>query len=150
MSLETQRKIAARVMKCGASRVWLDPERISDIEEAITAADIRRLVKDGAVRKEQKKGVSRSRKSKIARQKSRGRRKGHGSKKGSLSGGKKEWVKRIRVLRKMLREFRSQRRIENRTYRELYMKSKSGFFRSRGHLMTYMERNNLLKKAEEK
>ncbi len=149
MNLETQKKIAARVMKCGRSRVWLDPERINDIEEAITAADIRRLVKNGVIRKIQKQGVSRFRKKKIALQKSKGRRKGHGSRKGSVANlDKEQWMKRIRTLRKMLKDYRSQGRIEKRTYRDLYMKTKSGFFRSKAHLQNYMERNNMLKEEK--
>lgn len=149
MNLTTQRKIAARALKCGKSRVWFDPERINDIEEAITSADIRHLAKEGAIRKMQKQGVSTSRKKKIAEQKSKGRRKGHGSRKGSFAGTqKKEWMKRIRTLRKMLKDFRTEGRLEKKTYRSLYMKNKSGFFRSRSHLMTYMERNNLLKEKK--
>lgn len=150
MSLETQKKIAARVMKCGVSRVWLDPERVNDIDEAITAADIRRLVKEGVIRKEQEQGVSASRKKKIALQKKKGRRKGHGSRKGAVSNQKKFWIKRIRTLRSVLREMRAAQRLEKRTYRLLYLKSKSGFFRSRAHLTNYMERNNLLKEEKER
>jgi len=149
MNLEKQRKIASRVLKCGKSRVWFDPERINDIEEAITASDVRRLVKEEAIRKLQKKGVSTGRKRKVAKQKSKGRRKGHGSRKGSLAGyEKKQWMKRIRTLRKMLKDFRAEGRLEKKVYRDLYLKSKSGFFRSRAHLLNYMERNNLLKQEK--
>lgn len=145
MSLTTQKKIAARVLKCGVSRVWLDPERVNDIAEAITAADIRRLVKEGAIVKEQKKGVSTARKKKIALQKKKGRRKGHGSRKKSMANEKKHWMKRIRTLRVLLKQLRRDQKIERKTYRGLYRKSKSGFFRSKAHLMNYIERNNLLK-----
>ena len=149
MTLKTQKRIAARVMKCGQSRVWFDPERVNDIAEAITAADVRRLVKDGVIRAEQKKGVSTFRKKKIMLQKQKGRRRGHGSRKGHVAGEKKQyWMRTIRALRKQLQQLRKEGSIEKKTYRELYMKSKSGLFRSRAHLMTYIERNNLMKKKE--
>jgi large subunit ribosomal protein L19e len=148
-NLEMQRNIAARVLKCGKSRVWFDPERINDVEDAITSADVIRLAKEGAIRKMQKQGVSAVRKKKTALQKSKGRRKGHGSRKGYVAGReKKDWMKRIRTIRKMLKDFRDAGRLEKRAYRQLYMQSKSGFFRSKSHLMTYMERNNLLKEKK--
>ena len=32
----SQRRIAASILKCGVNRVWFDPERLSDIENAIS------------------------------------------------------------------------------------------------------------------
>lgn len=149
MTLTTQKRIAARVLKCGRSRVWLDPERVNDIAEAITAQDVRRLVKDGVVKALPKTGVSSYRKKKTAAQKRKGRRRGHGSVKGHIAGEKKRhWMRTIRAIRDELQKLRNNGAIERKTYRALYARSKSGFFRSRGHLMTYIERNNLLKQKK--
>ncbi len=151
--MKSQREIASRVLKCGKSRVWLDPSRIEDISEAITSEDVRRLVKDGVIRAMPKKGNSGFRINFVRMQKSKGRRKGKGSRKGKLGtrmGRKRTWIKRIRTIRKLLKELRDGERIDNRTYRSVYMVSKSGYLRSRAHLMTYLERNNLLKEAEKK
>jgi large subunit ribosomal protein L19e len=148
MDLKSQKNIAARLLKCGKSRIWIDPVRIGDVSEAITSADIRRLIGEGAIKKLQKKGVSSFRKRKNLAQKKKGRRKGRGSRKGSIGtrlNRKKFWIKRIRVLRRELRQLRAEGKIEKATYRSLYLKSKSGFFRSKSHLMNYIERNNLLK-----
>lgn len=147
MTLKTQRSIAARVLKCGRSRVWFEPGRINDIAEAITARDVRGLIKDGIIKALPKKGTSGFRKRKIASQKKKGRRRGWGSRKGHHAGEKKKhWMRTIRALRSQLRQLRSENRIEKKTYRTLYLKSKSGFFRSRAHLMTYIERNEMIKK----
>ncbi|MEE8631795.1 MAG: 50S ribosomal protein L19e, partial [Candidatus Bathyarchaeia archaeon] len=35
MSLKSQRRLAAEILKAGQNRVWLDPERMIDIEAAI-------------------------------------------------------------------------------------------------------------------
>ena len=149
MTLKTQKTIAARLLKCGKSRVWLDPERIHDIEEAITAQDVRRLVKDGLIEALPKQGLSNARKKKIALQKRKGRRRGPVSRKGHHAGeSKRHWMRTIRALRSQLKQLRSEQKIEKITYRKLYMKSKSGFFRSRAHLMTYIERNNLMKRDD--
>ncbi|MFH0832666.1 MAG: 50S ribosomal protein L19e [Candidatus Aenigmatarchaeota archaeon] len=142
-----QKKIAARILKCGVSRIWFDPSRISDILQAITAADIRKLINDGVIKKKPKTGVSNYRKKIAMKQKKKGRRKGTGTRKGHASGTRKMlWVKRIRVLRKTLKGLHDSNKIDKKTYRKLYMTSKSGFFRSRNHLLTYIEKNNLLKK----
>ena len=39
----SQKRIAAAVLKCGVNRVWFDPARISDIENAISREDLRGL-----------------------------------------------------------------------------------------------------------
>ena len=36
-TLKYQKNVAARILKCGKSRVWLNPSRINDVSEAITA-----------------------------------------------------------------------------------------------------------------
>lgn len=147
MTLKTQKRIAARVLNCGVSRVWIDPERVNDAADAITAQDITRLVREGVIEARPKKGTSRARARKIQEQKKKGRRRGKGSKKGHVAGeSKRQWMRTIRALRSQLRQLRKEEKIEKKDYRKLYMKSKSGFFRSRAHLMTYIERNSLMKK----
>ncbi len=152
MNLKSQKNIAAKILKCGKSRVWLDPARINDISDAITTEDVRKLVKSGVIKALPKKGISSYRIKKQRLQKMKGRRKGKGSRKGKLRTRipkKRTWIRRIRSLRKLLKELKDKKQIENRVYRKLYMESKSGFFRSRSHLMTYLERNKLLEKDKD-
>ena len=150
--LRSQRAVAARAMKCGKSRVWMDPARSADIAEAITADDVRHLINDGVIKIMPKTGVSRYRKNVILAQKRKGRRKGKGSRKGKLGtrySRKGAWMSRIRTIRRLLRELKSADRIDGKTYRSVYRKSKSGFFRSKSHVTIYLERNNLLKKQND-
>lgn len=151
MNLKSQKNVAARILKCGQTRVWFDPSRINDISEAITAADIKKLIKDGVIKAIPKKGNSNYRKKYIAQQKKKGRRKGKGSRKGRLGTRypkKRTWIKKIRPIRKLLKELRDSGQIEKSVYRKLYLESKSGFFRSKSHIMTHLERNDLIKKRE--
>lgn len=153
MGLRMQRKVAARILKCGMSRVWFDPVRLPDVEEAITTGDIRRLIKDGVIKAVPKRGISRSRKLKIMMQKRKGRRKGIGSRKGragSRTEKKKTWVNKIRSQRVLLKELRTSGRIEKRAFRDIYRMCKSGFFRSRSHLLSYLEKEGLVKPDKEK
>ena len=62
MTLRNQKRLAARIMKCGVTRVWIDPTRIKDAQEAITGQDIRRLINDGIIKKLPKQGLSSYRK----------------------------------------------------------------------------------------
>ena len=148
--LRSQKMVAARILKCGLSRVWMDPARSADIAEAITAEDIRSMIKDGVIRAVPKKGLSKSRRIRRAAQKRKGRRKGKGSRKGGIGTRlrkKDAWMSRIRAIRSLLRQLKTEGRIDNKVYRTVYIKSKSGFFRSRSHIMIYLERNNMLKAA---
>ena len=49
MQIKIQKRLAAQVLKCSESNVRLDPNRLEEIKEAITKADIKSLVKDKAI-----------------------------------------------------------------------------------------------------
>lgn len=142
MELKAQRRLAAKVMKCGESRVWMDPAQLGEISESITTQDIRRLVRDGIIQEIQKKGVSSGRTEKIKVQKKAGRRKGKGSRKGALGtrfDRKHAWIVRVRAQRKLLGELLDAGTVDKKLYKDLYRKSGGGFFRSRAHLMGHVE-----------
>jgi len=42
--LKSQRRLAAQILKVGQNRVWINPERIDDVEAAITREEIRKLI----------------------------------------------------------------------------------------------------------
>ena len=148
MKLNVQKRLAAQVLGCSAKRVKLDTERLADIKEAITKVDIKSLIKDNAITKIPIKSVSRARARVTQKQKRSGRRRGHGSRKGSQKSresGKLEWVNQVRAQRKMLMAMKEKGVITPKVYRDLYNKSKGGFFRSRKHLKLYIEERHLAK-----
>lgn len=147
MKLNTQKKLAAKVAKVSPKRIRLNLERMDDIKESITKADIKGLINDGAIFVLKKKGVSRGRANKIKVQKSKGRRKGPGSRKGTANARapKKDlWMKRIRLQRELLRILKEKKLVSTTHYRELYNKAKGGFFRSRRHLKLYIQENGMI------
>ncbi|HDN68105.1 50S ribosomal protein L19e [ANME-1 cluster archaeon ex4572_4] len=148
-NLAKQKRMAAAVLKVGTGRVWIDPEVVAEVAEAITREDIRDLIADGFIKKEQKKGVSRGRARERAVKKSFGRRKGQGSRKGAKGarrGKKRLWITRIRSLRRRLRELRDdEERIDRTAYRKLYKKARGGEFRSVAHLTEFIKANGLEK-----
>lgn len=141
-SLVMQKRLAADILKVGISRVWIDPQRISDVESSVTREDIRKLIEEGVIRKLPVRGISRARYRARMERKRRGRGRGHGSrkgKKGARMGKKEAWMRKIRALRRRLRELRDSGEIDRRTYRMLYMKAKGGEFRSVRQLNEYVK-----------
>jgi large subunit ribosomal protein L19e len=138
----SQKRIVASVLKCGVNRVWFDPSRISDIENAISREDLRALITEGAIKARQKKGVSRGRARARIAQRSYGHRKGAGKRKGAAGArkpSKTAWVQKIRAIRKVLVELRTAGTIDRHMYRILYRKAAGGQFRSVAHLKAQME-----------
>jgi len=150
MNLKNQKRMAAQIMKCGESRVWMDPNRLEDVEDSITRADIRTLIASGTIAAKRKQGVSRGRTRHAASQKKKGRRKGQGSRKGTANArrpDKERWQQTIRPIRRRLKELRDTGKLEPGIYRQYYMKAKGGMFRSVSHLDSHLKVEGHLKEA---
>jgi large subunit ribosomal protein L19e len=151
MNTETQKILAAKVAGVGLSRVILDPLRYEDIKEALTKEDIRSLIKQGAIKILPARFPSRHRARARHAQQKKGRQMGHGTRRGSKyarNPRKKQWIIKIRKIRSTLLGLKEKSLLDAKTYRDLYMKAKGGFFRDCSHLKFYMESNKLLKKVK--
>ncbi|WP_129599030.1 50S ribosomal protein L19e [Methanohalophilus profundi] len=141
-NLTNQRRIASKVLGCGLNRVWLDPEALEDIAAAITREDIRELVESGNIKSAPVKGVSRGRARARDAKRKYGHRKGHGSrkgKKGARNPRKEQWMKKIRALRRRLKELRDDGTLDRSTYCKVYRKAKGGEYRSVAHLEAHLD-----------
>lgn len=148
MNIANQKRLAAKAANVGVGKVILVPERISEIKDAITKADIRALIKSGAIRIMATKTPSRIRAKLRHAQKLRGRRKGHGKRKGASkarTAGKRQWINKIRLMRSTLKSLKARNKITQQIYVEIYRKAKGGFFRDRGHMLFYLNQNKLMK-----
>jgi len=149
LDLSLQKRLAAEVLGVGESRIWIDPDRIEDVEGAVTKEEIRRLIKEGVIRVKPVKGNSRARWKERHEKRKKGRRRGPGKRKGAKTArlSKKEaWMNRIRKIRRYLRYLRDRGVIDRKTYRRLYMLAKGGVFKSLSSLKSYMKEQGLLKK----
>ncbi|MCP3681152.1 MAG: 50S ribosomal protein L19e [bacterium] len=149
MMLKSQKRIAAQLMKCSPKRVIFDSERLTDIKEAITKLDIKALIGQGVITKKPVKSVSRSRVRKMLVQKRKRRQSGAGSKKGKSTARlpkKKRWMGTIRLQRAFLDELREKGIISKSNYRQLYLKAKGGYFRSKRHIKLYLDERKLIEK----
>ena len=146
--LHVQRKLAAQILKCGENRIRFDPEKLEEIKEAITKADIRILINSGAISSRRLLNTSRFWARKRKNQKKNSRQKGFGSRKGKKTARlnpKKTWMNKIRLQRGFIKSLRDGNLIETKDYHELYMKAKGGFFRSIRHLKLYTQERGLIK-----
>ncbi|XES77300.1 MAG: 50S ribosomal protein L19e [Candidatus Bathyarchaeia archaeon] len=148
-NLTNQRRLASSILKVGENRVKINPQRIDDVESAITREEIRKLVHDKAISAAPIKGVSRGRAKVIQSKKRRGRRNGPGSKTGSPGATitkKEAWMTKIRSLRRKLRELKANRTITESHYRELYMIAGSGRFTSIADMQRYAKAHDMWRK----
>jgi len=149
VSLKSQRRLAAEILKVGEHRVWIDPERFEDVSSAITRQEIERLIKEGAIKAKPEQGVSRGRARIRHEKRKQGRRRGPGSREGAAGARaprKRRWVTTIRAIRKLLRELRDSKKITRSTYRQLYNMAKGGVFRSKRQLLQYIKDSGLMVK----
>jgi len=129
--------------------VWIDPERLEDVEMAITREEIRKLIREGAIRPAPKKGVSRARARILHEKKKKKLRRGPGTRKGSRGAKitkKQAWMQRIRALRRTLREWKAKRSLTEGAYRQLYMIAGSGAFVSIADMERYAKTHGLWRK----
>ncbi len=151
MKLNVQKRISASLLKSGENRVVFDNSRLNDIKEAITKADIRRLINDGAIKAKQKKGISSFRTNKLKLQKRKGKRKGLGSRKGTKTARtprKRAWITKVRVQRKFIKSLKIKKLVAPETYTKIYRMIKGNQFRSKRHLKLYLDENNLFVKGK--
>jgi len=147
MQLKIQKRLAAQILKASKNDIWLDSNRLDEIKDAITKADVKSLIKDKAIKRKKSRGISRFRIRANKLQKRKGRRSGHGSlkgKKGARLTKKQKWINHIRIQRSFLQNLRNKKVIDRSSYRSLYMKSKGGFFRSKRHIKLFIQEHGII------
>ncbi len=153
MMLDVQKRLAADILKCSPKRVKFTDERLNDIKESITKADLRGLINDGAIYKIPTRGISRYWAKERRFQQKKGRQKGFGARKGKKTARtvpKDTWMNKIRAQRGFLMELKEKGMLDTPVWRDLYMKSKGGFFRSVRHIKLYATEHGMIKKATQK
>jgi large subunit ribosomal protein L19e len=132
------RELIRRTVKAGKKRIKIHDPNL----KLVTKEDVRQAIKEGKIEIINKKGQYGHAATIRRIQKKKGRRRGHGKRKGKATARmskKEKWMKTIRAIRRQLRKLRDAGVITKKEYRRMYMLAKGNYIKSKRGIYEVLE-----------
>jgi large subunit ribosomal protein L19e len=144
MESKKAKELAARILKVGEGRIFIQPDAVSKVAEAMTKDDIRTLIAERVIKKRASASQSTGRARALKAQRDKGRRRGKGKRTGRKRVRMEQrdsWIGRVRSQRSTLRELKEKNpeAVKAVGYSKTYKRIKGNYFRGKRHLVEYIE-----------
>ncbi len=147
------RRVSSRILKTGLNKVWIDPQENEKVALAKTREDVRKLIDDKVIIKKLDKFNSKAKARKRVADKKKGRHMGLGKRKGTRNARMPDrliWIKKIRNMRKTLKEMKKDGKLNVEEYRLFKQQAKGNLFKNKNIMVgVILQKQNEKRREEE-
>lgn len=142
MDNKKAKKMAAKLLKVGETKVWVSPGAVKDIKEAMTKDDVRALIKKGTIKKKRTNLQSKGKARELLEKKRKGRKRGKGKRTGRKTARKpkkENWIKNVRAQRRTLKELKESGAKLKKPARKIYLMIKGNYFKGKKYVQAMVK-----------